>query len=374
MSNPLSPGALYRHKLYARLARFCLTLSYLLIMVVSFSSPLAAAIKKFSESSVIMITVYSVVFYAGYFVFLFGVTVYEEFWLPRRCAPDRPARFLEWLAGIKSREIRRFGVFFLALQIMYLFIETYIATWWINVTVVAVLVDLGWFYRARLARMFPHADEPCADTLLAQRLIRKAEFAGFDIQEVRWGKLPDEHALPRVLLFRQSGKTLLVLSKQLQSGYAAEEIEMLLTFEIARYYLGHTWKRLIIRIVRIAAVVGAAKFLLEQTSRAHGFATLFDIAGFPLLAAYFLIAGMSAFVIGNFFERVFQRRADRYALIFTQNAEAFLSLMMRLSASPATELRPPAWAARTVLGTDPLWLRIQRARDFAQNLTYGNRQ
>jgi STE24 endopeptidase len=113
----------------------------------------------------------------------------------------------------------------------------------------------------------------------------------------------------------------------------------------------------------------AADLVLRSLGDAAGLRGRADPAGLPLL---FLVAGAWSFLLMpamNALSRLHERRADRYALEATRNADAFISAMKRLSQQNLAEERPSRLVRWLFYSHPPIRERIDAARAFASAVT-----
>jgi STE24 endopeptidase len=138
---------------------------------------------------------------------------------------------------------------------------------------------------------------------------------------------------------------------------------------VMAHELGHHVHRdiqigLIAEAALLTAAFCAAAYALAAWWRAAGLDSPSDVAGLPLL----LMAGgavtLGAAPLMNSLSRQNERRADRYALMMTEQPAAFISAMKRLAAQNLAEEDPSPTVLWLFHTHPPISQRIEAARQF----------
>ena len=100
--------------------------------------------------------------------------------------------------------------------------------------------------------------------------------------------------------------------------------------------LGHYKNKDTIKIITVSALITGILFFLSdiilRKSFFHfGYASIADIAGFPLFCLVMLILGLFSLPLQNWFIRSLETKADIYSLKLTQKPEVFVSMMEKLA-------------------------------------------
>ena len=142
------------------------------------------------------------------------------------------------------------------------------------------------------------------------------------------------------------------MSDTLVADYSLDEIEVILAHELAHHVHHDIWRGLAVHALVIGAGLWFADGLLRLAVVPLGLRGLSDIAGIPVIVLAAMAASLLALPAVNAVSRAHERRADRFALDTTRNAEAFISAMRRLGARNLAE-EAPAWATRVFFYTHP---------------------
>ncbi|MGD2065518.1 MAG: M48 family metalloprotease, partial [Dehalococcoidia bacterium] len=132
-------------------------------------------------------------------------------------------------------------------------------------------------------------------------------------------------------------------SDTLLEGYSWNEIEVTLAHE-----LGHRLHHDIPKFIGIQAVTFLLAFYLTALALRGGTAIFFlqgvsDIAGLPWLILVLSILILVLQPALNWYNRRRERAADKTALALSDNPQAFISLMTKLTDQNLNEAEPSRW-------------------------------
>lgn len=194
----------------------------------------------------------------------------------------------------------------------------------------APVVLLPLFYR------FTPLDRPA----LAERLLALARRAGTPVVGVFEWRVSDRTRKANAALAGMGATRRILLSDTLLAAHTDDEIEVILAHELAHHVHHDIWSGVAVETGLIAAGFFFADGVLTAFGESAGLAGKADIAALPLLAL--AVGGVSVLLmpLANALSRAHERRADRYALTMTRNADAFISAMRRLAAQNLAEERP----------------------------------
>ncbi len=199
-----------------------------------------------------------------------------------------------------------------------------------------------------LARMAPVALLPWVYDLaplsragLGARLAALAGRTGTRVTGVFEWRLSGGTRRARAALVGVGGARRILLSDTLLSEHSDDEIEVIVAHELAHHIHHHVWLAILLETGLLIVAFYAADVVLSMAAGSFGSSGKDDIAALPLLL---LVAGavwLALTPIVNACSRAHERRADRYALEITQNAEAFVRAIRRLAAQNLVEEQPP---------------------------------
>ncbi|MFH2137889.1 MAG: M48 family metalloprotease [Candidatus Omnitrophota bacterium] len=346
-----------------------LTFLFLLLMVFSFAIPLRNFITAFTENSVIVITVYSLLVCLFYVVFTGGVKYYEEFFLKTKLDLSDQS-LTEWLRQAAIDETIFFSIFFVSAQMIYFLMETHSRWWWLSAAVIWV------FFRIIMVKLVPEFITPLfarflpiSDEGLKKRLIFLADSVNIKIDDVYIIKREKNDPQEQTVFVDPGVKRRIVLGEGVL-GYAPEEIEVMAAHELAHHYYGHVWKKLMIKGLGVVVIFFLVGVLFGPIARALGYVPVTSVATLPLLAALFFIFSFLAMPVFNMFSRDMDAEADSFALQLTKSPDAFVSVMIRISQQGFVDPNPNRFIEMFLFAEPSINKRIFMAEDYAQELTF----
>jgi STE24 endopeptidase len=215
------------------------------------------------------------------------------------------------------------------------------ARWWLwaaasFVVLLVLLAHLAPVVLLPLFYRFAPLDRPA----LTERLVALARRAGTPVIGVFEWRLSDRTRKANAALAGTGATRRILLSDTLLAAHTDEEIEVILAHELAHHVHRDIWSGIAVEAALIAIGCWTADRVLMAFGGTAGLTGKADIAALPLLVL--AIGGVSLVLLplANAFSRAHERRADRYALAMTRNADAFISAMRRLAAQNLAEERP----------------------------------
>lgn len=291
---------------------------FLFIMAFSFSRPLRNIVNLFTGSSIIAITLYFFLFYVLYFICVFPLKYYQG------QGYIKANNFIDWFKMIIKKEASVFFILFFIIQVIYFFLESDVASWWLPVSFLCIIArycaELGPKY---LVPLFLPAVALDASEF-KQRLIELVGRANIKVVNVFFLA----QAKAEAVIFGGNPTRKLILSEKIRD-YAPEEIEIIVAREAAEHYYGHFRSKLIIEAVVIFFSLFLVNAAFRPAASYFGFEFLFDIETLPVLAGLFFIIFLLMFFIQNRYFRLMNEQTDIYVLRMTQSPDAFISLLIR---------------------------------------------
>ena len=132
----------------------------------------------------------------------------------------------------------------------------------------------------------------------------------------------------------------IILGDTLLDKFAEDEIEVVMAHEMAHYKHGDITKMIAWGAVTTFLGLKVADLGLHWGMVKLGYAHVWDIAAFPLLALCLFIFGLVAMPLNNAFSRSREWKADATALELTSNRDAFIRAMRKLAEQNLADLSP----------------------------------
>jgi STE24 endopeptidase len=339
------------HRLRRRastLSLFVSTLGLVLLVITGLAASLRDALERLagalvdapSVQAVLVVLLYTATLLLLLDLVTFPFNLFREWTLERRYELDR-VPFSAWMRTHVKSGLVGFAIALGAVAIVLLSVALSPAWWWLVAACgiwlgQLVLTTIMPVLLAMFARMVP-LQRPA----LSARLDRLATRAGTRaaLRVYQWGGAEETRRAHAALVgFGRTRRVL--LSDSLLASCADDEIEVVVAHELAHHVHGDLWKHALGRWVLLVAAFALTHVLLAQLGPAFALRGPVDPAAWPLMT---LILG-AVFVLTSpltlAWSRRDERRADRYALTLTGNADALLSVLRRLAALNLAEERP----------------------------------
>ena len=238
--------------------------------------------------------------------------------------------------------------------------------WWISAAVfalatialarIAPVVLLPIFYK------FKPLDRPA----LADRLIALATRARTDVVGVFEWVLSSHTKKANAALAGMGRTRRILLSDTLLADYSEDEIEVILAHELAHHVHRDLWRGIAMQSAIMAVGFYVADLVLRAAAEPLALRGISDPAGLPVLLLAGGVWSFLALPLGNALSRAQERAADRYALATTNNVDAFVTAMKRLSQQNLAEEYPSPIVRWLFYSHPPIRERIDAAREFGR--------
>jgi STE24 endopeptidase len=302
-----------------------------LASLLAFPSPWSAAL-------------YLLILAVGYGVIAAPSSYHYDFVLPHRYGLSKQA-LASWLRDkVKASGLELLLGLCLVI-IIYWLIGHLPALWWLAAAAIMFLVSLilTWLTPTFLMPLFFKL-KPLEEGELKEKLVNLARRAGVDIEECLTMDLSSKATTANAMLSGWGKSRRIIFSDTLLQGYSWNEIGVTLAHE-----LGHRLHHDIPKLIGIQAATFLLAFYLANLAlRAevvlfslHGIS---DIAGLPWLI---LVLAVLILVLQpglNWYNRRVEMAADETALALSNNPQAFITLMTKLTDQNLTEAEPGRWA------------------------------
>jgi STE24 endopeptidase len=281
---------------------------------------------------------------AGYGVIVAPLDYYHDFTLPRRYGLSK-----QDLASWLRDKVKALGLGLLLgvclVMILYWLIENLPTLWWLAAALIMFLLSL---ILTRLAPTFLitlfFKLKPLAEGEIKEKLVNLANRAGVDIEQCLTMDLSSKATTANAMLSGWGKSRRIIFSDTLLEKYSWDETEVTLAHE-----LGHHLHHDIPKLMAIQTATFLLAFYLASLALRAGVALfslqgISDVAGLPWLI---LVLAMLILVLQpalNWYNRRVEIQADETALDLSNNPQAFISLMTKLTNQNLTEAEPSHWA------------------------------
>jgi Zn-dependent protease with chaperone function len=314
---------------------------------------------------------------AGYGLIMAPLSYYYGFVLPHRYGLSKQA-LASWLKDRAKASGLELLLGLGLVIIIYWLIGNLPTLWWLAA---ALVMFLGSLILTRLTPTFLiplfFKLKPLEEGGLKEKLVNLARRAGVDISECLTMDLSSKATTANAMVSGWGKSRRIIFSDTLFQGYSWDEIEVTLAHE-----LGHRLHHDIPKLIGIQAATFLLAFYLANLALRAGvvlfsFQGISDIAGLPWLI---LILAMLILVLQpalNWYNRRLEIAADETALALSNNPQAFIGLMTKLTDQNLAEAEPGQWAKLLFYDHPTYNERVKLAHDYisrSQSRFVGTRQ
>jgi len=332
------------HRLLRRGSLLELGIGFILLLVLLFTPASTTLASLLAFPSPWSAALYLLILAAGYGVIVAPLGYYYDFILPHRYGLSKQD-LASWLRDkVKASGLELLLGLCLVI-ILYWLIGNLPVLWWLAAALIMFLVSLilTWLTPTFLIPLFFKL-KPLEEGGLKEKLADLARRAGVDIKECLTMDLSSKATTANAMLSGWGRSRRIIFSDTLLQGYSWDEIEVTLAHE-----LGHRLHHDIPKLIGIQTAAFLLAFYLANLALRAG-AVLFslqgisDIAGLPWLI---LVLAMLILVLQpalNWYNRRIEIAADETALALSNNPQAFIGLMTKLTDQNLNEAEPGQWA------------------------------
>lgn len=309
-------------------------------------------------------TLYLLILAAVYGVITAPLGHYYNFVLPRRYGLSKQG-LASWLWDKVKASGLQLCLGLCLVTVGYWLIGNIPGLWWLAVALIISLVSLilTWLTPTFLIPLFFKL-KPLEEGGLKQKLVDLARRAGFDINECLTMDLSSKATTANAMLSGWGRSRRIIFSDTLLEGYSWDEIGVTLAHE-----LGHRLHNDIPKLIGIQAAAFLLVFYLTNLALRGGVAVfslqgVSDISGLPWLILVLAILILVLQPALNWYNRHIETAADETALVLSDNPQAFVSLMTKLTDQNLNEAEPNKWVKLLFYDHPTYNERIQLAHNY----------
>jgi len=308
--------------------------------------------------------VYMLVFCLGVFIFHLPFDYFRDFVWEHRFGLSNQSR-TAWLWDELKRGLISLLFVILFIECLYFILRVFPDRWWLGVAGVWLFLSLF------LARIMPNVIiplfynyKPVDNEKLREKILDLFGRCRVAVEDVFTIDYSAKTKKANAFVCGLGRKRRVVLTDNLLTGFDTPEIESVVAHE-----LGHYVGKDVIRLIAVNTLVIMAAFyvtdlFLKQALIAMGELKIADIAAWPLLALSLMILGLVTGPLLNGYSRRLERRADRFSLELTGDADAFIRMMQKLGNINLAEFEPGRFDVFMFYDHPPIAQRIRFAENF----------
>jgi STE24 endopeptidase len=309
--------------------------------------------------------------YIQFLIFIFSIGIflsiikfpldyYAEFVVEHRFRLS-DQRFRHWLLR-KSKEAVVGSVLGVVILLVFYSLLVHLQVmWWLVFGAFFFLFQIGvvYLFPSTILPMF-YKLRPLFNDELFGKLNGLVEKCGFVMNGVFVFDLSRETRKANAALTGFGKTKKIIISDTLLQNFSHDEIEVVMAHE-----LGHLAKHHVIRGVIVSGVMSFMSFyVMARLYSAYTAATqvaVYSLRAIPFLAFVMMVLGIIGMPIGNFYSRMVEREADRFALDVTGKRREFVNSMRKLGELNLIPENPPAWVEKIFFSHPSIGARIRYA-------------
>ncbi|HEC78981.1 MAG TPA: M48 family peptidase [candidate division WOR-3 bacterium] len=273
----------------------------------------------------------------GYFAVIY--TVYSLLTLPLAYLSDykiehkyhfSTQNFKAWCSDWLKSFLITFILGAVIFETIYFIIHTSPRFWWFWLSLVMIL------FTVILANIFPvvilplfYKTSPLDDEELEGKIKELCKKAGIHIKEISSIDLSSKSTKANAAVVGLGNTKRILLGDTLMKNFTNREILCALAHEITHYREHHIWWLIFWQSLITMGTFYVFFIISPYFYMLCGFKTVSDPAGFPLFVIIFSMISLIIKPLGSSISRYYERRADKGALLLTEDPESFINLMAK---------------------------------------------
>ncbi len=218
------------------------------------------------------------------------------------------------------------------LLVFYFSLNQFDSLWWLPFAIIMFFVSVV------LSQIFPvlilpifYKLTPLDNEELKSRIKTLSSRAGIKVENLYKFDM-SKNTKKANAAFTGLGKTKrIILGDTLIDNYSNEEIESVIAHEVGHFKKKHIIKNIFIGTASSFLTLYLIAILYENSLNWFGFTHITQIAALPLLGLWSMIIGLVQSPFGNVLSRKFEYEADEYAVTETNNPDAFINTLEKLT-------------------------------------------
>ena len=291
----------------------------------------------------VKVALYFLVLMMSYGILSAPLGYYRDFVLPHRYGLSYQS-WQSWMVDKAKESILGLTLSLGLVVVIYLFLLHFPQTWWLLafafITVVTIIMTK--LAPVLIVPLFLTL-EPIKDDEIRQRLLNLAQRCQIKVNDVYQINLGSKTSTANAMLMGWGNTKRIALSDTLLTHYTPAEIEVIMAHELGHQRHRDIAKALIVRSVLLFLGFYLINIVLSWAAPIFGFASISDVAAFPLLAFVLIIFFLMLAPLTNAYSRYLEEAADTYAIAVTDNPGAFATMLTKLTNQNLTDSEPGTW-------------------------------
>jgi STE24 endopeptidase len=347
------------------IADLFISLVSLAVFQVFLSAPVSEMSSGVSGNFYLGCLLFSAVFMAFMYLVSFPLHLASSFFTERSFGLSKQ-KITSWAADEAKSSALSFVLSAACIQVFYLFLRNFPHTWW-------VISAVAWiFFSIILVRLMPvlliplfFKYLPLDDEDLRGRIMDLAKRSGIRLVDVCQIDLSRKTEKANAAVVGLGRTRKVILADTLMRKFPRGEILVVAAHEFGHFKYKHIWK-----LLSVSGLVTLSGFfclflLAGRVVSIFGAQALYDLEILPVLVFLAGIFGILIMPAQNWYSRVLERQADRFALELTGDPESFANAMDRLAAMNLADDDPSTIKKIFLYSHPPIKERVAMAKRFA---------
>ncbi len=225
--------------------------------------------------------------------------------------------------------------------LFYFFLREYQTLWWLPVATAMFAVSM------LLSRIVPvfimplfYKFTPLQNDALKERILALCKNTRMNVTGIFTFNLSKTTKKANAGFTGIGKSKRIILGDTLMDHFSDDEVETVFAHELGHYVHGHIWKNIAVGTFSTYAGLFITSALYSLSLGWFGFSSVDQLAALPLLVLWLGIYSLLTSPLSNVLSRKYEFEADRYALVRTGNASAFMSTMKKLAEMNLADTAP----------------------------------
>ncbi|MBU0682982.1 MAG: M48 family metallopeptidase [Candidatus Omnitrophica bacterium] len=341
-----------------------LTLILLIIFQYTLSNPLSNVVQNVFSNFYTACFIYTSLFLAFMFAATLPLRFVSSFCIEHRFGLSRQS-FGAWALDEGKSALLSFVILAVAAEVFYVVLRNFPATWWI------IFAGIWIFFSIIMVRFLPvlviplfYKYVPLGDNPLRARIMELAERANVKLMDVCQIDFSRKTSKANAALVGLGKTRKVLLADTLISNFSENETVAVVAHEFGHFALRHMLKLLLFSGIAIISGFFILSCLTDKIVLISGRGSISDLYFLPVFVLFMFIFGIVLMPVQNFFSRVLERQADKFALKLTSNAADFISVMNKLADLNLADRNPSKLKKIFLYDHPPINERINMARGW----------
>jgi Zn-dependent protease with chaperone function len=341
-----------------------LTVVALAVFQAFFSIPVANAAREVSSNFFVVCFIYSTVFLFFMYITSLPLNIYSAFYIEHRFGLS-DQKIFAWCGDQVKSAVLTFMVAVIGIEVFYLLLRSCPNWWPLALAFVWILfsVVLTRIAPVIVVPLFFHY-LPVEDEELGGRLIALSRAAGISLMDICRIDFSKKTKKANAALVGLGKSRKVILADTLTDEFTHSEIEMVVAHELGHHKFCHIWQLLAFSGVVTTVGFYLLYLVLGRVSMLLGVSSSSDLSIFPMLIFLLMAFSLAVLPLQNFFSRILEKQADRFALDLTGEPAIFIRTMEKLGEMNLADLNPSALKKIFLYNHPPINERIEMAKKW----------